>query len=121
MSRSSNEEVFIRRYVMWTGFFGGIFLKVGVDPEGEIIKALISAFPISPAITQLLSALAGLFLIALTVADLKEAYSMGGGLGLFIVAVAFISGLIILSASEFGALLLFFAIFLAKFAVKGGS
>ncbi|MBA7505817.1 hypothetical protein ES706_04494 [subsurface metagenome] len=118
MSRSSKEEVFVREFVMGLGFLGGLFLKVGVDPEGEVIKALISVLPISPFIAQLL---AGLITIALTLTSIYGAYSLGGTLGLFIVGVAFISGLIISSSPEIGAFLLIFVILLAKFAVKEGS
>jgi hypothetical protein len=119
MPLSQKEEVFIRKYVMWTGFFGGVFLRIGVDPQGEIMKALISLLPVSPLIAQLLTGLFGLILIAFTINDLNDVYSTGGSLGLLTVTVAFISGLIILSDSVIGAFLLIFDIYLAKFAIKG--
>lgn len=116
MQRSSKEEVFVREFVMWVGFCGGLFASAGVDPEGEIIKALISILQTSPFVAQLLAVSIS---TAITLISLHKAYSLGGKLGILAIVIAFISGYIISSSPLFGVFLLFFAIFLAKIASKG--
>lgn len=105
MPRSSREEVFVREFVMGIGFIGGLFARIGVDPEGEIIKALISAFP---SIAQF-SILFGLISVVLIISSFLTVYRLGGGLGIFAVILAFGGGYLI-SSSLIGVILLIFAI-----------
>jgi hypothetical protein len=120
MPMSPNEEVFIKKFVMWVGFFGGFFLRAGVDPEGEVVKALISVLPISSSHAQLLAELIGLILITLTLIELYKSFSSVGIrgiiLGIIAIIIAFIGGLIISSSPLLGVFLLFSAVFLARFA-----
>lgn len=102
MQRSSKGEVFVREFVMGIGFIGGLFARAGVDPEGKIVEALISAFQID-------SSLFILFSVIFTIFTLLIAYFLGGPLGIFAIILAFGSGYIISSSSGIGAFLLIIA------------
>jgi len=114
---SSREEFFVREYVIGgvVSFCGGLFARAGVDPEGELIKFIISKSPINPFLIQLL---AGLISIAIPVIFLSKIYSLVGILGIFAVIIAFIGGLITESSPLFGVFLVIFAINLPKIVKK---
>lgn len=96
------------------GFLGGLLARMGVDPEIEILKTILEATE-APAINVLLF----VFTLVFTVGPILGAYSIGGKLGLLAVAIAWISGFIIVSGSGltvFGALLLISAMFIGAMA-----
>lgn len=100
-------EVFVQEFVLGFGFLGGLFTRVGIDPEEEILRALLMAFFPN---NELMISFA-IFCIGLisTIGSILSALAVGGRLGLLIVALAWIAGFIILmggSLSVLGALLL---------------
>lgn len=111
MSRSSKSEIFVREFVMGMGFLGGLFARTGINPEGEIIKVLVLAFRINPLPFVLISAL-------LTLVSLFIAYFLAKELGILAIGVGFISGYLISSVPEIGAILLIVAVVLGWFAVS---
>ena len=100
-------EVFVQEFVLGFGFLGGLFTWVGIDPEEEILRALLMAF--LPNNELMISFV--IFSIGLisTIGSILGTLAMGGKWGLLIVAFAWIAGFIMpigSSLSVLGAFLL---------------
>jgi hypothetical protein len=104
----TKSEVFVQEFVLGFGFLGGLFTWVGVDPEEEVIRALLRVA--IPENDFLVSLLILLIVIAATAMGILGTYSMAGKLGLIVVGLAWISGFIIAiggTATIIGAFLFF--------------
>lgn len=97
---SSKSEKFTNEFVILFGFFGGLFTRVGVDPETELIKAFLSILEsFVPTVKQFNPWIVILITIVLTVLSVLGAYSLGGWVGLVAVAFAWVGGYIIIGDS----------------------
>jgi hypothetical protein len=105
---SISSKGFVKHFVIGIGFLGGLFARAGLDPKGEIIKALISVFQSNPLLFGLIS-------VVFTVLPLFIAYLLGGALGMFAIILAFFGGYLI-SSSLIGIILLIIAIVLGLIA-----
>lgn len=86
-------EIFVQEFVLGFGFLGGLFTWVGVDPEEEVIRALLKiAFPNNDFMVSLIIFL---FILATTATGILGTYGMAGKLGLIVVGFAWVSGFII--------------------------
>lgn len=98
---SSREDIFIREFVVGFGFLGGLFTRVGVDPEEEILKALLEvAKSFSPSMGPIFPVLLFLFTALLTISSILGAYRLGGIIGLIAVAFAWMGGFIMVGGSS---------------------
>lgn len=103
----TKSEIFVREFVLGFGFLGGLFTWVGVDPEEEVIRALLKI--VFPNNDFMISLIIFLIIIATTATGILGTYSMAGKLGLIVVVFAWISGFIIAiggTATVIGTLLL---------------
>jgi hypothetical protein len=94
----TKSEVFVQEFVLGFGFLGGLFTYVGVDPEEELIRALLKIAIDNPV---LLSVVMLLIALATTAAGIFGTYSAAGKLGLLVVGVAWVSGFIISIGGNF--------------------
>jgi hypothetical protein len=103
---------FVQEFVLIFGFLGGLFTWAGVDPEEAIIRAILEAA--IPNNGVLVSLVIVLFVVISTFTAVLEILKMAGQWGLFVVGMAWISGLIISisSLSFLGVLLLIGALIL---------
>ena len=102
-------EHFVQEFVIGLGLLGGM----GVDPEGEILKALNQAIQsLNPAMD--FTALIVIFSILATIGALIGAFALGGWSGIIAVGLAFIGGRFI--NTEEGIWLVVIAFFLGLFA-----
>ncbi len=70
-------ETFVQEFVIGFGFLSGLWIHVGVDPEGIVFDALLSVINnLSP--TPLYSAIFSLIPIALTGSSIIASYLVGG-------------------------------------------
>lgn len=111
----SKSDAFVQDFVLGFGFLGGLFTWVGVDPEEEIVRALlIAALPDNAKMVTLVIVL---FVFVSTTLAILGTYKMAGGWGLVVVGMAWISGFIV-SIGETSALVgiafLFIALFLGQ-------
>jgi len=88
------EKSFIQEFVLGFGFLSGLWIYVGVNPETEIFKALLSV------ITALnpdhgLGFLFWLIPILVLLLSLVGTFFIGGWVGLIAVGVAFLAGILI--------------------------
>jgi hypothetical protein len=91
---TTKSDIFLQEFVLGFGFLGGLFTWVGVDPEEEIVKALLRvALPNNEILVSLVIVL---FILVSTVAGVWGTWQMAGQWGLFVVGMAWVSGLIIL-------------------------
>jgi hypothetical protein len=101
-------EKFVHEFVLMFGFLGGIWLRVGISPEGAISEAIVEIIKaINPEIAPLIAILFTVLAIVFFIGSIIGAYGIGGHLGLLAVILAIIAGYFL---SEFGVILLFFAI-----------
>ncbi|MCJ7423416.1 hypothetical protein MUP01_04005 [Candidatus Bathyarchaeota archaeon] len=109
---ATKSDVFLQEFVLSFGFLGGLFTWIGVDPEEEVMKALLRAT--IPNNEILVSLIIVLIILATTVTGILGTWQMAGPLGLFIVGMAWISGLIIAvnSLTLWGTILLIAAVIL---------
>jgi len=95
----ANINKFTRKYLLAI-FLSGLFLGIGVDPEQEIIKALISVIEeSSPALAIALRVIIALGGIYLSVIMWKEIYTKCNYIGIISAALVFIG--IILVVADF--------------------
>ena len=95
----ANINKFTRKYLLAI-FLSGLFLGIGVDPEQEIIKALISVIEeSSPALAIALRVIIALGGIYLSVIMWKEIYTKYNYIGIISAALVFIG--IILVVADF--------------------
>lgn len=108
----SKEEIFVKEFVIGVGFLGGLFARIGIDPETEIIRALTSVFRFDPRPILLISLL-------LTISSFLVAYFRGGLLGLVAVLFGLIGGLLIIDNSIAGTMFLILGIISRLIATRG--
>jgi len=114
---SNKGEKFTREFVMGFGFLSGIFLAVGVDPEGEIIKVLIELLSqYNPELALTYSIIFGIISILILIVTIFASYNFGGIIGLIAIFCAFLGGLIILFNIYIGFILLLIGLFLGPIA-----
>ncbi len=119
---SKKGDIFVREFVLGFGFLGGIFTRVGVDPETMILQGLLEVLEsfLPPPMGSIKSPLLILFMVLLTVGPIYGAYRLGRGIGLLAVALAWFGGFIIVLGSINAVVGLFFliaAIFIGGIAV----
>jgi len=111
MGGASKEEVFVREFVLGVGFVGGIFTRIGIDPEAEAFKALIAvvielAKFISPSLASQISLLVWFLSIIIAIFSLISIYFCGRFIGLLAVGLAWLAGFFIVVNPLAGLLLL---------------
>jgi hypothetical protein len=111
---SSAGEIFVQEFVIGFGFLSGLFVNVGVDPEGLIYETLLNALAkINPDIAWfgILFTILGVIVLIVTILG---AYAMGGGIGLVAVFLAFLGGIFI-TTQIVGVILLIVAVVIGLF------
>jgi hypothetical protein len=89
----TKSEAFMQEFVLSFGFLGGLFIYVGVDPEEELVRALLKiVIPSNDSLISLILIVIGLIA---TIAGIVGTNAAAGKGGLIIVGVAWIAGLII--------------------------
>jgi len=101
----------------FTGFVGGLFLRTGLDPYGTILGAL-GGLSIPPYVISILLFSLSILSLTYTLTILKKVHGVGGIVGIIAVGLAFISGLMILDATQEAGYLLVFATILGLFAIN---
>jgi CBS domain containing-hemolysin-like protein len=99
-------DAFVQDCVLGFGFFGGLFTRIGVDPEEVTYRALLKvAIPNNDSLVSLAIIL---IVVATTLAGIFGTLHMAGWPGLFVVGTAWVSGFIITvnSSATVGAILL---------------
>ena len=79
----------LQELIVCSGFLGGLWIYVGVNPETEILKALTDLVPGTSSIWFWLGS------ITLTVAPIWSAWRIGGVFGLVALLLAFLGGIFI--------------------------
>ena len=88
---STKAKLFVQECIVGVGLLGGIFTRMGVDPEVAVFNALIS-------IIEQLNPDSGfgvyfrLLIVVAVLASWLVSYFMGGLLGIFFVIMAWIGG-----------------------------
>jgi len=103
---TTKSDIFLQEFVLGFGFLGGLFTWVGVDPEEEVVRALLRvAIPNNEILISLVIVLS---ILVSTVVGILGTWKMAGLLGLFVVGMAWVSGFIIAvnSLTLWGTLLL---------------
>jgi lysylphosphatidylglycerol synthetase-like protein (DUF2156 family) len=95
------------------GFVGGLFLRDGVDPKVVILKGL----GIPPVVVSVIGFAMFVLSFIGIITVLKKVYVANRILGLLAVGLAFLSGYMILDATDMGALLLVSAAILGSVAI----
>lgn len=93
MNASKGLPYFVRVIVLGFGFFSGLWIAVGVDPEIELIKAFAGWANSTKAG---LGELFWMIPIFSSAASVFAAYTIGGWIGLLAVGFAFFGGLMII-------------------------
>jgi hypothetical protein len=107
-------DIFIQEFVLGFGFLGGLFAWAGVDPEEEVVKALLRvAIPNNELLVSLVIVL---FVLGSTAMGIYGTLQVAGQLGLAVVGMAWVSGFTIgiSSLSLVGVILLILALVLAS-------
>lgn len=106
-------EIFVQEFVIGFGFLSGVFVNVGVDPEGLLIDTLMKLLAqINPdaAWLGILFTILGVIILIVTILG---AYALGGPIGLVAVFLAFLGGVFI--TMQFGWILLIVAVVIGLF------
>lgn len=112
-------ERFAQEFVVGFGFLSGIFLAVGVDPEGEIIKTLMDMLAqYNPDLAGLYATIFVIISVLVLIATILAAYKLGGILGLIAIFSGFAGGLLIISQPVIGIILLIIGFILGENAPK---
>lgn len=121
VNTSLEEKTRLMGAALVTGFAGGLFLRVGVDPYGTPLEAIfevLSDLGLPSYVGSIARVIISILSIASMLITLKRVYRAGGILGLIAVGLAFVSGLIVLDATQVGGFLLVGAAILGIIAVK---
>lgn len=114
MPRQSIGEKFVQEFVLSFGFLSGLWIHVGIDPEEEMSKALLSVLKtLNPALDLSTSLLFWLLPIIIVILSILGSYAIGGLIGLIAVGLAFIGGVFI---ESFGVWFLIIGVILGSFA-----
>jgi len=100
---------FVQEFVLGFGFFSGLWIHIGIDPEVEVIKALSSVVQ-QLAPNPMYSFVFWIIPIIATLGSLAGSYFLGGWLGLIAVGLALLGGIFI--SSGFGVFCLIIGIIL---------
>lgn len=114
---ASKSDIFLQEFVLGFGFLGGLFTWVGVDPEEEMIRGLLTvAIPNNEVLVSLVIVL---FVVVSTILGVFGTLAMAGKWGLLVVGLAWVSGFIIAinSLTLWGAILLIVAVILGGIVV----
>jgi hypothetical protein len=98
-------EYFVQEFVIGLGLLGGM----GIDPGGEILKAILQLMP-----NNNFGFLLFLISILVTIVSIMGAFAMGGWIGIIAVVLAFFGGLFI--NNQIGAWFIVIAILLGLIA-----
>jgi hypothetical protein len=110
---ASKSDIFVQEFVLGFGFLGGLFTWVGVDPEEAVIRTLLNGlFPNNEGTVNMVIVL---LILGSTVLGIYGTWQMAGKWGLFVVGMAWVSGLVIAVSS----LTLLGAIFLITALILG--
>lgn len=110
----SKSEYFVQEFVLGFGFLSGLWIHVGIDPEDELFKALLSIInTLSPNQAPTMSFYFWLLPVIGLVVSIAGSYAMGGWLGLVAVGLAFIGGVFI---GPIGILLVIIAVIIGGYA-----
>ena len=114
MPRQNIGEKFVQEFVLSFSFLSGLWIHVGVDPEEEISKALLSILQtLNPILDPSISILFWMLPIMGIFLSIIGSYAFGGFLGLIAVVLAFIGGIFI---ESFGVFLLIAGVIFGLFA-----
>lgn len=115
MNASKGLPYFVRAIVLGFGFFSGLWIAVGVDPEIELIKGLAEwANSTKPG----LSVFFWMIPVFSSAASVFLAYTIGGWIGLLAVGFAFVGGLMIIYWTEPAFFFIIIAVILGMIASK---
>ena len=103
---SNSSQLSLRELIIGFGFLEGIWLAVGVNPEGEIINALTSVL-VDLNISFIYILILKIIPVLAFIGTLFFIYALGRVLGLLAVASSFIGGLFIVSKPIIGIIFLF--------------
>lgn len=96
MPRNKLGIAFVQEFVIGFGFFSGLWIYVGVDPEAQLAEALLSVLKaISPSMASNMSILFWVIPIIMTIGSIVASLLIGGWLGLVAVFLAFLGGVFI--------------------------
>ena len=110
---TSRNEKFVQEFVLAFGFLGGYWIYAGVNPETEILKALLSVITeLAPSLAPGVSLISWIIPIALTIGSFWASYKIGAWCGLLAVGLAFMGGILL---DSIGIYLVLVAIFLGWF------
>jgi hypothetical protein len=117
---TSKSDLFINGSVIGFGFIGGLFSRIGVDPEGLIIQSLLEAIGIlHPSFQPFISLILLIIALGVMPTSILLAFSKGGILGLISVALAWLGGFLLIGRdvqTYSGITLVILAIILETFA-----
>lgn len=106
-------EAFVKELVIGWGFFNGLWVYAGIDPDRAILGAFLTIF-------QEMGSPFGWLLMLLplisTAINLAIAWAMGGLIGIVAIILAFLGGMFI--TSPIGIWLLIIGVMLGFFAVR---
>lgn len=116
-----NQKVNSIGFPLKLGFFEGVFLRIGIDPEGTIIDALVSAVSSMPYLNEfgvlipfLIFIMGQVFIFAFLIQDIARVYHIGKYTGFLVMILAFIAGYILISEVFVGIISLFAAALIWK-------
>lgn len=99
--RPHNADFFVNEFVIGFGFLGGLFARVGVDPESVLYEALLEVVnSLLPTLTPIFSLVFLLLAILSIVSSILAAYRLGGLIGLLSVGLGFVGGFIMVGGSS---------------------
>jgi uncharacterized membrane protein len=103
---TTKSDIFLQEFVLSFGFLGGLFTWIGVDPEEEMIRALLRVA--IPNNDNLVSLVIFLIVLVTTIMGILGTLQMARPWGLLVVGMAWVSGFIITvnSLTLWGALFL---------------
>ncbi len=110
-------EIFFREFTLGLGFFSGLWIAVGINPEAVIFESLKN-------IMQMVNPNSGfeyLFILTpllFTLCSLIGAYLKGGKIGMVAIGIAFVSGTLFVSLTLISIVLLMMAILIGNLGVE---
>lgn len=110
---------FTRVYIVGWGFLSGLFLGIGVDPEAEIIKALLEVVAeYSNAVAMMLRIIFAIGGLYSTAHSVMYVYSKRGTVGVVAIACAFTGGLLLGLGLDAGIFFLIVGILIGEFLLR---
>jgi len=110
---------FTRVYIVGWGFLSGLFMGIGVDPDAEIIKALLEVAAdysvVVATILRIVFVIGGLYS---TIRSVIYVYSKQGQLGVVAVGCAFVGGLMLGLGLGAGILFLIVGILIGEYFLR---